>query len=1015
MLENARRQVLLVLITVAAGLACNLFLKPALGPDLQGGSQLIYEVPEESLKALTNAEDGVTTDQIMEQTVAIILERVDPAGQKGITVARRGATGILIELPWYNETTELERTKQRISSLGKLEMRIVAGPSYAENNVTFDLAEEKKRLEAWLNSGGRDLVRQDPATNIGLFNENSSQGPIAFGDLYWYPHIIRPKLDDSKVWDNAFFNDEDRSRGITPMGPATVRVFDDAAWNNGSLTEEMLARPEEDRQLLEFVAINWNERHFKGEDLKPSSVSGTFDTQGRRAVSYETLDTLAGEYGDWSEKYLNDHSAIILNGVIRSAPYFVSRIPGRGQISGSFTEAEVAELVKVLRTGSLKVKPQLLSDLTVGETLGADSIRLGGYSLIAGGVAVFLFMLWYYRLAGIVACISLSLNMFLLWSALLFMQATITLPGLGGIVLTIGMAVDANVLIYERIREEFEKGKDMIRAVRAGFERAMSAILDSNITTFLTGIVLFNVGVGPVRGFAVTLMVGIVMTVFTQFFVTRLVFHFLIESDKLKHFNIRRLFAQPKLDYLKAAKLTVPLSAVVILGLLALAYSIPSEKSMGIDFKGGANMRMLVKEEADPQTIRDRLSNNETFNKEFGSFSVNIIKDGGDPDTSRQFNIRVKLTDKMRAEIDEERAAWRKLRDEAEDNDEPPPAPYQAPYLVQMREIFGDLLVDEASSDERVIEGPQGNGFAMIDLHLQEPVNIAEAQARLDANKLPDAKITVEGDEEATQGRDLLVQFTTSKNTPAAGLLVMAREALAGLKTVEGNDILLSNPFPEAEEIQGRMVGELRNAAIGALLLSWMLIIFYLRIRFHEYKYGIAAVCALVHDVLIAFGVVVAINSLDLVYAEINLTMIACFLTIIGYSVNDTIVIFDRIRENVRNQANMGGSLTYRQLINLSVNQTMSRTILTTALTLFVVMAQFFVNWGTQSELESFAFGMFIGMISGTYSTIFIAAPVLVWIHDRTGGDQAMLEEQAAIREEAAAKAKEAKAELPAQ
>ncbi|MEC7583215.1 MAG: protein translocase subunit SecD [Planctomycetota bacterium] len=538
MLENARRQVLLVLITVAAGLACNLFLKPALGPDLQGGSQLIYEVPEESLKALTNAEDGVTTDQIMEQTVAIILERVDPAGQKGITVARRGATGILIELPWYNETTELERTKQRISSLGKLEMRIVAGPSYAENNVTFDLAEEKKRLEAWLNSGGRDLVRQDPATNIGLFNENSSQGPIAFGDLYWYPHIIRPKLDDSKVWDNAFFNDEDRSRGITPMGPATVRVFDDAAWNNGSLTEEMLARPEEDRQLLEFVAINWNERHFKGEDLKPSSVSGTFDTQGRRAVSYETLDTLAGEYGDWSEKYLNDHSAIILNGVIRSAPYFVSRIPGRGQISGSFTEAEVAELVKVLRTGSLKVKPQLLSDLTVGETLGADSIRLGGYSLIAGGVAVFLFMLWYYRLAGIVACISLSLNMFLLWSALLFMQATITLPGLGGIVLTIGMAVDANVLVFERIREELKTARGPARAIETGYEKAMSAIVDANITTLIVAAILFVLGSGPVKGFAVTLTIGIVTSVFTALFVTRLITVMWFERARPKQIEV---------------------------------------------------------------------------------------------------------------------------------------------------------------------------------------------------------------------------------------------------------------------------------------------------------------------------------------------------------------------------------------------------------------------------------------------------------------------------------------------
>jgi preprotein translocase SecF subunit len=192
---------------------------------------------------------------------------------------------------------------------------------------------------------------------------------------------------------------------------------------------------------------------------------------------------------------------------------------------------------------------------------------------------------------------------------------------------------------------------------------------------------------------------------------------------------------------------------------------------------------------------------------------------------------------------------------------------------------------------------------------------------------------------------------------------------------------VLSDPFPEAQEIQGRLVNDLRNAAIGALILAWGLIVLYLRVRFHEYKYGVAAVIALIHDVLVTLGIVVFVNHMGWVHVEINLAMIACFLTIIGYSVNDTIIIFDRIREHVNDDARQGIQTPFRELINRSVNQTMSRTVLTTGLTMLVVIAQFVVNWGSDSDLESFAFGMLVGMITGTYSTIYIAAPILIWLH----------------------------------
>ena len=200
------------------------------------------------------------------------------------------------------------------------------------------------------------------------------------------------------------------------------------------------------------------------------------------------------------------------------------------------------------------------------------------------------------------------------------------------------------------------------------------------------------------------------------------------------------------------------------------------------------------------------------------------------------------------------------------------------------------------------------------------------------------------------------------------------------MEDADGNQIVLSDPFPEAQEIQGRLVNDLRNAAIGALILAWALIVFYLRIRFHEYKYGLAAVVALIHDVLVTFGVVVLFNHMGWVNAEISLAMIACFLTIIGYSVNDTIVVFDRIRENRIENARNNVNESFRSLINRSLNQTLSRTVLTTVLTLFVVIAQLIVNWDSGSDLEAFAFAMTIGMCCGVYSTMYIAAPILIWM-----------------------------------
>ncbi len=976
MLENANRQLFLVLLSIVAALVCTLTMEPVLGHDLKGGTQLRYEVPEDALEQMRTKEN-ISVDEMMDQSIQVIRDRIDPAGTLDPLITRSGTTGILIELPYFENRQELEAVLQRIANLGKLEMRIVADDEFMEEGVKFTMQAEVARLKAWLaKPENKEAIAADPL-QIRRYNENKDQGPLAFGHLAWYPRYIRPsaRAQGAPQWDGSFSTYE-------KVRQAVVKAYEDADYNNGVIPQAWLDKPDRERQLVEFVALNLKERHFEGKDLDPAAVGPGNSPDGGIGVNYSMLPGVSGDYAQWSDDYTGKASAIVLNGVVKSAPTFIGKINGPGIITGDFTQAEVEELVKVLKTGSLRVEPMLVSNESIGPTLGELAIKRGAWSLVAGAVLVFAFMLVYYRAAGLIACVTLALNVFLLFGAMLFMQATITLPGLGGIVLTMGMAVDANVLIYERIREELAKGKDLLRAVRAGFDRAMSAILDSNITTFLVGMVLYNVGVGPVRGFAVTLMVGIVTTVFTQFFVTRLLFHLALERKWLVDYKPRSLFTSLNLDYVKLIKPCVVASTVVIVAGLAYAlFAVPREVLLGIDFTGGANLRMMVSTPMTDVAVRDRLQSDPEFAREYPHVTVNRYGDPNPDGTANQFNLRVKLTDAQRDRVEAERRADRLARKAAETEQQAPPAVYQPPYVAALRRVFANELAKSAFGTPITAPVPQRENMqsALLDVHLQQPVDVAKVQELL-AKGLSGVSVTPLGEPTAVRAKDLRLEWTTQSSVPTWEIPGIVQKELASVTDTEGRPISLSEPFPDASEIHGRLVGELRNTAIGALLLAWGLIVLYLRVRFHEYKYGIAAVIALIHDVLVAFIAVAIFNHLGFVHAEVDLAMIACFLTIIGYSVNDTIVIFDRIRENATDNARLGVVEPFRDLINRALNQTMSRTILTSGLTLLVVVAQFAVNWGSESGLESFAFAMIVGMVSGVYSTIYIAAPVLLWM-----------------------------------
>ena len=968
MIENARRQVFLVALIAALALLFTAVKDPKLGLDLSGGTQLIYDVDIEQAKAEGLVDASMSDDVIMKDTLAIISERVDPNGTRDAVITRRGETGFLIELPDVGET-EAEIIKRQIENLGRLEMRLVAIEGYRDNGVNFDLTKEKERLEKWLDTDdaegakNRAAIARYPERIDRYNNLLTKDGGRLETQLRWFPRKIRAASGQGNTWDYSFSQDSrQRAFVVAVFGPGQYGAPPPAA-----------VEGEEPPFLVELFPINMDAEHFTGEDMNAAGVrSSTDPNSGLPCVNYEIAAGKKGDYADWSSDNKGEKSAIILNGQVRSAPSFQGRIYGSGIITGSFTVGEAEDLAKVIKTGSLQVKPEPVSSQTIGATLGKRSIELGMFSISAGAILVLMFILAYYRLAGMVAFTAIALNVFLIYGVVQFIEATITLPGIAGLVLTMGMAVDANILIYERIREEINKGKELLQAVRSGFDRAMVTILDANITTFIAGVVLYNVGVGPVRGFAVTLMVGILTSLFTALFVTRLVFHYLMDRKLLEQFKVATWFTGLHFDFVKLGKGAFAGSIIAIIAGLAYSTTVPADKVLGLDFTGGASVELRLSEPQTVAQVRDLMATDEAFNAEFPDPMVNTMGSLVDGKAS-SFSVKLKISEEQRAQFEEEIKAAKERGEQ-----------YEPPYK---RQLLGNprlpLVAGAFSKVENNEDPGQPVNLAYAEVHFESPVEVAEVRQRLESQRGGNPNVSpIEGDEPQTT--DLWVEFPIAKNASTTDITDAITTALDGMQDTTGQPVALSNPIPSAEIISGRMVGELRTAAIGALVLSLFLIVMYIRLRFREYKYGFAAVAALVHDVLITFCGVVALNSLGLVNAEIDLPMIAAFLTIIGYSINDTIVIFDRVRENVGEHDRLGDSKeTFPELLNRSINQTLSRTILTSGTTLFVVFAVFLVNRGTGSGLEGFSFALIIGILSGTYSTIFIASPVVLWLRNR--------------------------------
>lgn len=565
-----------------------------------------------------------------------------------------------------------------------------------------------------------------------------------------------------------------------------------------------------------------------GENLVDAQAA--FSQQTNEPIVNFRFDTKGAQrFGQATQANVGLPFAIVLDDKVVSAPVINEPIlGGSGQISGNFTVEEADELAILLRAGALPATLTIIEERTVGPSLGADSIAAGKLAGMIGAILVVVFMIMAYGMLGVVANIALVANVIMLMAILTMFGATLTLPGIAGIVLTVGMAVDSNVLIYERIREEIRGGRNIIQGIEAGFARAFTTILDANITTLIAAAILFFVGSGPVKGFAVTLTIGIITTVFSAYTLTRWMMAFWFKRQRPKALPDGLLGKLPRDFNFKFMRLrNLAFGASIAAAIASVALFVTIDMNYGIDFKGGSIIEVKSNDgPADLSDLRSRMS---------------------------ELNL-------------------------------------------------GDVQVQEFGSPEEVL---------------------------------------------------IRVQAQDGSETAEQNVVTVVRAELAD-----------EYEFRRVEVVGPTISAELARDGTLAVAAALFAILIYIWLRF-EWQFAIGAVVATFHDVVLTIGLFVISG------VEFNLSSVAAVLTIVGYSLNDTVVVYDRVRENLRRYKKK----PLAALLDLSVNQMLSRTILTSVTTLLALLSLFFFGG---EVIQSFTFAMIFGVLIGTYSSVFIAAPILI-------------------------------------
>ena len=796
--------------------------------------EINFEMTNDEVKPIVRRK----IDESIVSAFEVLRERIDGFGVTQPNIQRVGSSGrILVELPGARD---INRAQELLSSTAQLEFwETIPQEEQALSQFLFAADSKVAEINARVSQDEVEALLENAADSLSNSNPLLSKliAPAPGSNAF-----VRAAVKDTAEIGGYLRNNE-----VKALLPAAVK-FTKFAWQ----------RVGDDAEIVELYALKSNREglpRISGDVV--SDAQDTFDQFGKPAVSM-TMNTKGAR--EWErmtgDVYQNQTGiAIVLDNKVYTAPG-VSSGPisgGRSEITGDFTINETKDIANVLRAGKLPASAEIVQSEIVGPSLGQEAISSGFISFMIAMAFVLLWMIFYYGRAGLFADIALIFNIVLIFGVLTSLGAVLTLPGIAGIVLTIGMSVDANVLVFERIREELRKGKGLALSISDGFSNALSSILDANITTGLTAVVLFLFGSGPIKGFATTLLIGILTSLFTAIFVTRLFIEgYLVKKGRQLTFATpltANLFSKIDFKFIASRKIAYAVSAILILASLGSLATKGLQE--GVDFVGGRTYQIRFEQEVSPSEISGEL------NEVFGS-GTNVKTFGA--------ANQIKVTTAYKVDVE-------------------------------------GLEVDQEI---------QGKLFDVLQKYMSAGTSLEDFVA-------------------PAEGKDV-------------GIL-------------------------QSVKVGPTIAYDIKKNAFLAIIGSLTIVFLYILMRFRKWQFSLGAVTAVFHDVLIVLGVFSFTSAFMPFNMEIDQAFIAAILTVIGYSLNDTVVVFDRIREVVNTKGWKKGTH-----VNEALNSTLSRTLNTSLTTLIVLLAIFI--FGGES-LRGFMFAMIVGIVVGTYSSLFIATPVM--------------------------------------
>lgn len=782
-------------------------------------------------------------------TYQVLSKRIDKFGVAQPTIQKLDATErILIELPGVKDP-------QRVTNLLEGSARLQFWLVEKDLNKAVRALQD---MDAWLSVGNRseqqeeDVVLEESSTTLTTTQQ------IATTDA--------KQEETTATKKNPLLSLFTPSNTQMSLAVATAQGQNRAEINRllkkaqSKMPKDLLflwsAKPISKTNEYELYAVHVEKNGPLLDGDVISDARDDFNQTGSPVVSMVMKDEAARKWAKITGNHVGECIAIVLDSVVYSAPRVNGEIDGgRSEISGHFTVEETKDLSNILKSGKLTAPAKIVQESVVGPSLGKESIKSGMMSFLFAIILILVYMIFFYSTAGVAACVALVVNLFFLFGVLASLGVVLTLPGIAGIVLTMGMAIDANVIINERVKEELLKGKNVASAISDGYKDAYSAIIDGNVTTLLTGIVLAYFGSGPVQGFAIVLCIGILTTLFTGIFISRLVFETMLNRKGGERRNIafytkltHHFLENPKVNFVGNHK--KQWFVVAILVVIALSSLTFKGLDLGVDFAGGRTYVIRFDKDVQPEAIRSALT------KEYGT----------------------------------------------------------APEV----KTFGPSYQVKVTTDYKIKED-------------DEAVN-NEAIA-----KLFNATKSFYADKTMT-----LEKFRSTQTSPL-GII-------------------------SSEKVGPTMAEDIQRSAVIAVLVSLILIFIYIAIRFKKWQYGLASLVSLTFDAIITIGAFSLFNKIMPFSLEVDQQFVAVVLTVIGYSINDTVIVFDRVRENV----NLFPKENYGKLMNNAMNQTLSRTFNTVGSTLLTLTIMFIFGG---DGLRGFSFAMFIGIAAGCFASLCVACP----------------------------------------